>query len=347
MDLKVDIRKTAGSFILQSSFEIKSGERFALLGSSGAGKSMTLRCIAGIEKPDSGKILLGDKILFDSDKGICLPPQKRNVGYLFQDPALFPNMTVKENISSVCHDSDYTNELLDRFELLELSSLYPSDLSGGQKQRLAIARMLSTRPDVLLFDEPFSALDNYLHMRIEQQIMDITDKFEGPSVLVSHDRNEVYRMSDRICVIDEGKTFPSQDKEDFFEHPQNVISARLTGCKNISAIDDNCNALDWGIKLFVDTDELTQDIKFVGYRAHFFEVAQDEGDNVFDAVIERVIEDTFSVTVIFSQYGNESMSPDSHLTWIVNKDKWHDIDAGVNSRIKLKLDPHRLLFMKG
>ena len=338
--LMVDIKKKCGDFFLSVKF-VTSGDRFALLGASGSGKTMTLKCIAGIEKPDEGFISLGDRVLFDSSKKINVPCRERKVGYLFQNYALFPNMTAFENINMICRDPERTADLLKKFNIEGCASLKPSKLSGGQSQRVALARMLASDPEVILLDEPFSALDNYMHTIIEREIFDILSEFNGPSVLVSHDRNEVYRMCGTIGVMDNGTLIDVQDKESFFKHPATVISARLTGCKNITALTEDGFASDWGIRLELPAG--TGAAKFAGYRAHYFEVVGEEykgRPNVFEVEVERVIEDTFSRVICFRQKGNESTSPDSLLTYITGK----DVDVG--SVKYLKLNPSGLILLE-
>ena len=178
MKLQVQIKKKLGTFHLDAAFETEEGV-FAILGASGCGKSMTLKCIAGIETPDEGKIVLDGKILFDSQKHINLPPQKRKFGYMFQDYALFPNMMVQQNIMAGMGkkpDKAVVVEYINRFQLSGVENLYPSQLFGGQKQRVAMARMLAAKPDVILLDEPFSALDSYLRWEVEQQMREILEK---------------------------------------------------------------------------------------------------------------------------------------------------------------------------
>ncbi len=340
--LKVDIRKRCGDFLLESRFEASS-DRFALLGASGSGKSMTLKCIAGIEKPDEGIITLGDKVLFDSSKKINLPPSERKTGYLFQDYALFPNMTAFGNINIICGDPAKTRKLLKRFNIEDCADLKPLRMSGGQCQRLALARVLASDPEVILLDEPFSALDNYMHTLIEREIMDIFSEFDGPSVLVSHDRNEVYRLSDTIGVMDNGRLIGIQDKESFFDRPSSVVSARLTGCKNITSLGGDGFASDWGIRLVLPSSEDISKYRFAGYRAHFFEIAGEDqkyDPNVFEVKVERVIEDTFSRVICFRQKGNESRSPDSLLTFITSK------ETDVSDVKYLKIDPSRLILLE-
>ena len=194
MALSVNIRKKLGSFQLEVQFDAEQGIPLALLGASGCGKSVTLRCIAGILKPDEGRITLDGVVLYDSAAGIDLPPQQRRVGYLFQQYALFPNMTVRQNIAVAVPNrrerSVQTEELLYRFQLEEVASQRPWQLSGGQQQRCALARILASAPRVILLDEPFSALDSYLQDQLEVELAQTLEQFSGPVVWVSYDREK-------------------------------------------------------------------------------------------------------------------------------------------------------------
>lgn len=203
MSLYVDVKKDLGGFCLSINFEAEQ-EVMGILGASGCGKSMTLRCIAGVVKPDQGRIVLNGRTLFDWEKGINLPPQKRHVGLLFQNYALFPNMTVKKNLmmglKAVEKDKKKAEaaveEMIGRFYLTGLENHRPSQLSGGQQQRAALARILLTKPELLMLDEPFSALDGYLRWKLELELMDILKEFDGPTLFVSHSRDEIYRLCD-------------------------------------------------------------------------------------------------------------------------------------------------------
>lgn len=348
MELKVDIRKRLGSFELISDFTVDH-RNFALLGTSGSGKSLTLKCIAGIMRPDSGRIVLGDRVLFDSDKRIDLPSRKRRVGYLFQNYALFPNMTVSENILATAKDKDYALSLIAKFGLDTVVGLYPRQLSGGQSQRTALARMLAAKPEAILMDEPFSALDNYVHTMIEREIMDVLDEFDGPSILVSHDRNEVFRLCERICVIEAGRTYSVQERDDFFDRPLTVTAARLTGCKNITAITADGLASDWGIR--IASDKIGEHHRFAAYRAHYFKYLNEEAaagrPNVFRAQTVRVIEDTFSMNILFRQAGNKADTADSLLTWVTDKNNWETVRGRVESgTFYLELDPSQLILLE-
>ena len=205
MSIYVDIKKSFGNFKLNIQFEA-GDEIFALLGASGCGKSITLKCIAGIEKPDEGQIILDGVTLFDSNKKINLSPQKRKTGLLFQNYALFPNMTVEENIGVAIKNSksskeNIINTYINMFHLHGLEKHFPHQLSGGQQQRVALARILASEPNILMLDEPFSALDSYLKWQLEQEMSNILNNYKGTTLFVSHNRDEVYRLCDKICVI--------------------------------------------------------------------------------------------------------------------------------------------------
>ena len=218
MKLEIGIRKKLKEFVLEAEFAIDNGCT-GLMGPSGSGKSMTLKCIAGIETPDEGRILLDGKPLFDSAKKINLPPQKRKIGYLFQGYALFPNMTVEENIQCGLKAKkmpkgqikERTDEMLERFQIRELAKRYPRQLSGGQKQRTAIARLMAYEPEVILLAEPLSALDAELREELQQELSGMLADFQKPSILVSHDAEEVRRLCRKQYTIREGCIQPYAD----------------------------------------------------------------------------------------------------------------------------------------
>ena len=303
MSLFVDIEKKIGSFYLKVKFETQD-EVMALLGASGSGKSMTLKCIAGIEKPDKGKIVLNGVTLFDSEKKINLSPQKRKVGYLFQQYALFPDMTVEQNIACGVRDKkkakEITKNVVSTMNLCGLEKQKPMQLSGGQQQRVALARILVNEPAVLLLDEPFSALDTYLKFQLEREVSKVMREFGKTVVLVSHNRDEVFRLADTIGIMKDGCMELYGEKRDIFKHPTSKTGAILTGCKNISEIeyieDDYIYAKDWGVKLYVP--HIDKDIKYVGMRLHDLIIAENETINVIECEVEEVIENPFSFTVM-------------------------------------------------
>ena len=261
MSLIVDIKKKLGSFELESKFEAQNGVT-CLLGPSGCGKSMTLKCIAGIEKPDSGHIELDGVVLYDSEKGINLPPQKRHVGYLFQNYALFPNMTVRQNIlCGMRHEKDKAvkeeklKKMLDMFQLNGLENHRPAQLSGGQAQRTALARIMVSDPQLLLLDEPFSALDAHLRGKLMIEMRDVLARFGREVIMVTHNRDEAYNMSREIAVMDSGKLLTVKKTKELFADPGSVPAAILyfnpttpTNRYEVEYCDDMEEPFEWIIE---------------------------------------------------------------------------------------------------
>lgn len=254
MSLVVDIRKSYSSFDLAVAFTATAGVT-ALLGGSGSGKSLTLRCIAGVEVPDSGRIIINGQTMFDSQQGINVPPQARGVGYLFQQYALFSHMRVFQNIACVIRKPQaervaQVRQLLATFELTALADLKPSQLSGGQQQRVALARMLATEPALMLLDEPLSALDQGLRTTVERKLQQLLEGFPGTTLLVTHDQGEAYRLSEQIALFDQGQIDTYGPKHQVFHQPTTVVAAQLTGHVNLAAVTHGpIGALipDWGI----------------------------------------------------------------------------------------------------
>lgn len=207
--LEVQIYKKLAEFDLDVSFQVNDNI-LGLMGASGSGKSMTLKCIAGIEMPDQGRIVLNDRVLFDSEKKINVPIQKRNVGYMFQSYALFPNMNVYENISvglraRIVKDVDIVaQKVMKQFKISELASRYPKQLSGGQRQRVALARLMAYEPDVLLLDEPFSALDEDLKEDLLRELKSEL-QISKPVIFVSHNKEEVNELCDFKYKMKQGE----------------------------------------------------------------------------------------------------------------------------------------------
>ena len=285
MSLSVDIKKKFPNFTLDMHFSL-SGRRVGILGASGCGKSMTLRSIAGIFQPDEGRIVLGDRVLYDSARRVDLKPQVRNIGYLFQNYALFPNMTVRENIMAGLSGSKNAkmaraNEMIAKFGLNSLEDRLPRQLSGGQQQRCALARIMAYRPDVILLDEPFSALDWYLRDRMQRELSDMLRDYEGMVIMVSHDRDEIFRFSEELLIVDAGHVIRQGATREVFSNPGTRSAAVLTGCKNFSRaerIDDHhVRATDWGIT--VETERvLPEGIRDLGFRAHQFKPVYMKGE---------------------------------------------------------------------
>ena len=204
----------------------------ALFAPSGSGKTLTLQMIAGLQKPDRGEIEVNGKVLFCSQRGVNLPPQKRNVGYLFQDYALFPHMTVKENILFASKDEKLFTEIVELLEIADILEKYPEQISGGQKQRVALARAIMRRPEVLLLDEPFSALHKELKESLYGELLSIIKQFDQKAILVTHDFEEVLKLSQKVVILNRGKTVQEGTPEEVFNFPKNVKIARLLGHKN-------------------------------------------------------------------------------------------------------------------
>ena len=210
MGLSLKLSKQVNGFRLDVEWAMEN-ELAVLFGFSGAGKSMTLQLIAGLLQPDEGWIYSGNRTLFDSRSGINLAPQDRSIGYVFQNLALFPHMTVKGNIlygaGGIKNEmkDEQVRKMMETFHLVGLESRYPSEISGGQQQRVALARALIRRPDLLLLDEPFSALDNPLRMEMQKFLKEVRKEFNIPLLLVTHDLSEAFSLADKIIVYSQGR----------------------------------------------------------------------------------------------------------------------------------------------
>ena len=224
MSLQVDIKKNWKDFSLDVRFDLDKGP-LGILGASGCGKSMTLKCIAGIWRPDAGKIVLNGRTLFDSEKKIDLKPQKRRVAYLFQDFALFPNMTVEENVGAGItlpkkEKEEQIHKMIEKFHLMGQEKKYPFQLSGGQKQRTALARIMAYRPDVILLDEPFPALDAYLKEQLLLELLELLKDYSGDVILVTHSRDEAYKICPELMIVWEGRQMEKGSTRALFQNPR-------------------------------------------------------------------------------------------------------------------------------
>lgn len=248
----VKVRKSLvgvnGRFELEADFSVEKGEFLSIFGKSGSGKTTILRLIAGLETADEGYIEFDGKIYFDSKKKINLPPQKRNIGFVFQQYALFPNMTVYQNLLFVNKDRKKVNEILEIVELNQLKDRYPHQLSGGQQQRVALARALVKNPDILLLDEPLSALDHQIRLKLQDEIKSIQKKVGITTLLVSHDKSEVFRLADRVIMLENGKikkvgtprdVFIEKNISGKFSFIGEVIDIKDDGIIKIATIDIN------------------------------------------------------------------------------------------------------------
>jgi molybdate transport system ATP-binding protein len=240
MNIQVNIFKKIASrnsneFTLNAEFKCRN-EMIVLFGPTGAGKTLTLNCVAGLEHPDAGYISVNNTVYFDSKENINISPQKRKVGYLFQNYALFPHLTVEENILFGLRskkDEQELEKMLNLFEIHGLEKRYPSQLSGGQRQRVALARALITQPKILLLDEPFSSLDYTTRVRLRRDLKKIRELIEIPIILITHNPVEAYTMADTLIVYRYGGIEQVGLPKEIFNKPKSEKVARLVGINNI------------------------------------------------------------------------------------------------------------------
>lgn len=316
MNLIVDIQKKLRDHSLKVSFEIDT-TTLGILGASGCGKSMLLKCIAGIETPDSGRIQLGDHVLFDKEKGIDVPAQKRKVGLLFQQYALFPHLTVYKNLSSVTTDLQLIQKLVHMFQLENVENSYPRQLSGGQKQRVALARMLASKPELLLLDEPFSALDTSLKEELQLELQNHLTGFNGNVLIVSHSLDELYRLCPNLGIMTKSG-FIQGMTTDLFKQPQTVEAARLTGCKNIypiKRIDAHTLKIPGIEKPWTVAAEILKNCSYIGIRAH-----------------DLLLDDSH-VNLLTVQYVSSQQTPFEQNAWFCcnNLDFWWKGSKQINA----------------
>ena len=321
MQLTLDFEKKLEDFHLRVHYEGEAS-RIGILGASGCGKSMTLRSIAGIETPDRGLIRLGSRELFDSSQKINLRPQERRVGYLFQNYALFPTMTVEQNIMAGVRGSKEeqrkrAQEMVRAFQLEGLEKRRPAELSGGQQQRVALARIMAYRPMALLLDEPFSAMDYFLKEKLRLEM-----------------------KQDHLLLMHEGSIIAGGPTKEIFDHPGTVEAARLTGCKNISRIHQvgphRICALDWDNLELTTQEEVTDEITHAGIRAHdFFPCASETAENRIPAENPALTELPFEWYIVLQ----------NKIWWKVPKDiRSHDCSDCLPEA--LCVDPAAIMLLR-
>ena len=325
----------------------------AILGPSGCGKTMTLKCIAGLMPPDEGAIILNQQALFDSQQGINLPARERHIGFLFQNYALFPHMTVQENIAfgisqlDVSKRNERVEELLCKMRLERLGHRYPAHLSGGQQQRVALARALAAKPEVLLLDEPFSALDTQVKERLEAELLEIQSYYQGHVLFVTHNLAEAYRLSNKMAVYETGGLLQWGDRQTVIEHPANKKVARLTGMQNIfdgivSGVEDsslNIRLKAGYLNLYPDDlrrFELNRKIS-VAIRPEYVKLAENEAKNCFPA---ELIDSTEELS--FYSYGFK-INGDTSLKAFIPKSAGLRLTVGETYR--LYLPPENLVII--
>ena len=349
MAIEVRIHREFDDFKLDVQFQSES-RRIGILGASGCGKSLTLKSIAGIERPETGKIESAGKVFFDSAKKIWMPPQERNVGYLFQNYALFPTITVEKNIGIALRCGKKEKEkkvrdMIDRFSLQGLEKKLPGQLSGGQQQRTALARIMIYEPDMILLDEPFSALDSYLKEQTQRECLELLQDYPGTVILVSHSRDEIYRFSEEVLVMDGGKAVIKKTVKELFEHPQKVAAAKLTGCKNIEEIvwkdGKHLYVPGWDMVIPAGMGNVG-DAQAIGIRAHecTTERTESDGELVFPVYKPEVKEDLFEYHVQFFT-SERAKTP---VVWKVSKKLWDVGEKGVPKWLHLKRE--HILFLE-
>ena len=349
MSLEVEVHKDFGSFTLDAAFSAPEGAVTGLLGASGCGKSVTLRCIAGIERPDAGRIVLNGRVLFDRERGINLSPQERRVGYLFQNYALFPNMTVEQNIAVGVRDRKRrkaaAEKLIGALYLGEVRGKYPRQLSGGQQQRVALARILASEPEALLLDEPFSALDSFLKWQVEMELSQVLENFPGPVLFVTHSRKEVRRLCRQVCVLNRGKSQAVQPVGELFRQPRTRSACLLSGCRNVSRAaanaDGSLEALDWGVRLLPGRP-LPEGLTHVGIPEAALRPAPGPGPNRAQYRVERALEELSWETVVLSPAGKPQ---GERLLLELDKAVWAALrDKGS---LWLEFPPEELFLLEG
>lgn len=352
MALTARIKKRYGDFQLNVDFSAESGGALALLGASGCGKSVTLKCLAGIDMPDWGHIELDGQVLFDSERGIHLPPQRRRIGYLFQHYALFPDMTVEQNIAACLgrveksRRRERTAELIAAMRLEDVKKLLPRQISGGQQQRTALARILASEPRAILLDEPLSALDSCLRWQLEAELQDVLARFGGPAVWVSHDQGEVYRSCRQVCVLDKGKSSPAVGWKELTADPGTVSAARISGCKNYvpfrpGAEPGQAAVPAWGVVLRASGPR-REGASVLGVRDNRVRPAAEGAENAFPCRVRRVAEDVSAMLAVLSPEGAEKDAP--LLRMELRKEEWTALPD--RERLWVAIAPEDVLLLK-
>ena len=350
MIIKADISSQLDKFNAKFSFE-SSSDRIGVLGESGAGKSMLLKFLAGIYNPDRGEIWLDDKCLYSKDKKINVKPQDRNIAYMFQNYALFPTMSVRQNIEIVVKGSkeqkkEKADRLLKKFHIEELAGRKPGELSGGQQQRVALARVLAYEPALILLDEPFSALDQGLKEILQLELEDMLQDFDGKVIMVSHSMDELYKFSSELIVVSDGKIVEKGAKEELFHSPKTVKAAKLLGVNNIlktkSLKNNQIFIDDW--KIPVKTGDINaNDIESIGIRDDGFNPVWENGhagDNIIDIKIINTYETLNQVKIFFTIPGGKEGK--YKYTFVLDKKAYES--CGLPN--KLEVDLNKLIYFK-
>ena len=351
--LTVHIQTQLPAFQLRVKCQI-GATPLGLLGASGSGKSLTLRAIAGLETPSQGRIVLNGCVLFDAAAGVNLPSRDRKVGLVFQNYALFPHLTVAQNIAfgmATVPPSQRAAQVVDYLDQMDLSGLgdrYPAQLSGGQQQRVALARALASQPDILLLDEPLSALDTYLRSHIEKRLVEVLARYPGVTLFVTHKLEEAYRLCPHLLVLSEGKILAHDTRETIFTRPPSYAVARVTECKNFSrgrpVGDGTIAALDWGCQLQVN-GPIPLQLLHLGIRAHHVQFAKTlDSPNTFPGWLAMITETQHKVTLYLKLHSAPHSPQDYHLQAEVYREKWEQLSDRPGPW-SIHLDPARLIMM--
>jgi len=351
----IRVEKALDNFSLRVAFRSGRGA-IGLLGASGAGKSMTLRMIAGVVAPDHGRIVLGDRVLYDSATGQNISSARRRIGVVFQDYALFPNMTVAGNVGfglsalPLRQRQVRVHRQLELMHIAELAGRYPKEISGGQRQRVAIARCMAIEPDALLFDEPFAALDPHLRRQMEEQLRETLATYRGAVIFVTHDMEEAFRFCSDLLVLDSGRVIASGPKHQLFERPQTVVAARLTGCKNIVAARrigaNRISVSAWNCELQTAVS-VPHAVTHVGVRSHQLVFMPPDGEeNAFPCWLVSTSEAPHEMTVYLRLHHAPQPGEPAHLQADVPKDVWRALSVQPQPW-RVQLNPARLLLLEG
>lgn len=349
--LKVNIKKSLHHFKLNAYFEVENGIT-GIIGPSGSGKSITLQCIAGLQNPDSGEIVLDNRPLYHSQNRINEKTKNRNIGYVFQSYALFPHLTVKQNIAyglkgkSKSEIKEKVTGIIEKVQLTRYENHYPSELSGGQQQRVALARTLVTEPKLLLLDEPFSALDHQVKYLLERELLSIIkENYSGVVLLVTHNMEEAYRLCDHLILYDNGKIVQSGKKEEVFEKPKNIAAAKVIGCKNILAIDsfieskNNLACMVKNIKLKVLQQPITPHMKHIAIYP--------EGIRFVEEHVK--LENTFHYKIIDIVTGihQTNITVEVENSFILHATITNiQLNSFLNGKFKIELSPEKLFLLE-
>ena len=352
MSLQVEIEKKLNDKVLSVSFDTEGKKGITgILGASGCGKSMTLKCIAGIETPDQGRIVLNGRVLFDSKQKINLRVQDRHVGYLFQNYALFQNMTVEENIKTglkYCHKQKLTaeeigqkaDEYMELLHVAELRDAYPGKLSSGQQQRAALARILASDPEVLMLDEPFSALDAFLKEKLQLELSELLAAYDKDILMVTHSRDEIYRFCEHMLIVENGRQAGFGATKDIFKNPGTPAAAKLTGCKNIEkVIRSDAHTMivpHWNITIQVK-GTIPENTTHIGIRAHYLKLPEEgQKTNLVTCHNGRILDEPFELVVVFEH----------DIWWKISRESWQK-DYRKQMPQYLEIPEESILYLHG